>query len=404
MPVSPFKPDLDKVLRSTLTHTATHSPYYRDQAWARSARRGATVSLKNIPITPKHALREETERFFLPDVPPSEGPVADQLTSGSTGHPMTVKVTARFNRINETEAGRLIQGWDIEKHTNAVRISNPLEGGRPRGTVEEKLINGITLHVLHSGDVIEVFNFVVKTGATRLTTRPQMVLGILQHGADIGAALPLKLVTTITEVVPEQLRNLVKALPDCRLCDKYGTVETGLIAHQCAQCGAYHPADRQSVVEIVDDDGRPTKPGKIGRVIVTTLFNLAMPLVRYETGDHALVSKGQSCPRSPVSLDRIVGRDRNLFRTASGHKMMPWVDPDIAMNFGLRQYKLIQRRPSEIEFHYIPNDMAANLPKDDDARQIIDKCMAPGFNVVPVKVSELLPAANGKYMMHECLI
>lgn len=403
MPVPEFKPDVGKALRAILAHASDNSPYYREQSWAKAVRRGGAVALKNIPITPKTALQERTADFFLPVVPASEGRVVDQKTSGSTGYPITVKATYRSNRIIEMEAARLALGWNIEQHRNAVRIANPREDGQPRGAVLEKQFEGITLRILHTSDVIEAFNFVVKTGATRLTTRPQMVLGILQHGADIGAVLPLKLITTVTEVVPEQLRDLVRALPGCRLCDKYGTVETGLIAHQCSVCGNYHLANRQSIIEILDDAGRPTKPGKIGRVIVTTLFNLAMPLIRYDTGDYALVAKGQVCERSPVALERIVGRDRNLFRTPSSHKIMPWVDPDLAIAFGLRQYKLIQRRPTEIEFHYIPASPEAQL-SDSDAQEIIDKCMAPGFKVKTVKVSELLPAANGKYMMHECLI
>ncbi len=53
-------------------------------------------------------------------------------------------------------------------------------------------------------------------------------------------------------------------------------------------------------MEIVDEQGAPTPAGEMGRVLVTTLQNNLMPLVRYEIGDYAVAGVEQCrCGRTP---------------------------------------------------------------------------------------------------------
>jgi len=199
------------------------------------------------------------------------------------------------------------------------------------------------------------------------------------------------------------LRSLVGALPGCRLIDKYGCVEIGLMAAQCFYCGAYHPADHHLLLEILDDSDRPVRRGKMGRVVVTPLFNRAMPLIRYETGDYAFVAKTHQCSHSSVSLASIAGREKNLFTMPNGRKFVPALDPRLVFELGLRHFKLIQRTMTDIDFLYVPGDPTAELPQER-AQELVDKCMASGFKVSCVKVSELPRAASGKFLMHESLV
>jgi phenylacetate-CoA ligase len=60
--------------------------------------------------------------------------------------------------------------------------------------------------------------------------------------------------------------------------------------------------------EILDDADRPCAPGEVGRVVVSTLHNYAMPLFRYDLGDLAEVGPPCECGRTLPVLNRIVGR------------------------------------------------------------------------------------------------
>jgi phenylacetate-CoA ligase len=397
-----FNPNVEEALLEMLAHAAAHSPFYRDKAWAKSLRGGARMALKNIPVTKKDVVREQSDRFFADGVEPSEGKVASKATSGSTGEPMVTKMTQRFLALNKVENARLTAGWGIEHHPRAVSMKNP-NADHPPGAVEEKPEGRRRKWTLYTVDSREGFELIRKTGASLLYSHPSKALAMLQHGEDIGVRLPLKLIVTISEIVPEQLRLLVAALPGCRMVDRYGCIETGLIAAQCAQCGAYHPAERHMVVEILDDANRPVRSGKMGKVVVTPLFNRAMPLIRYETGDYAVVAETHTCPRSSASLAQISGREKNLFTLPDGRKIVPGLGPHLMLDLDVRHFKLIQRTLTDVEFHYLPKDPASEVSRER-IQGLVDRFIAPGFSVTCVKVSELPRAASGKFLMHESMI
>ncbi len=48
-------------------------------------------------------------------------------------------------------------------------------------------------------------------------------------------------------------------------------------------------------LEIIRQDGKPAGPGEIGKVVLTNLFNQAMPFVRYDIGDMAVASGDRRC-------------------------------------------------------------------------------------------------------------
>jgi phenylacetate-CoA ligase len=396
-----LNPDVREALSSLLAYTAAHSPYYRDQAWAKSVRGGSSVALKNIPVTAKSIVREQTDRFYISDVPTSEGKLITWHTSGSSGHPMELRLTSKFFAINNLERGRLFRGWGFERYSSRVSIKNP-GVDHPRGTTESKHEKRLSIHTLYTGDAKEALDFIAKTGAHVLENRPSLCAAILELAADKGVKLPLALITTMSELVPDQFRTMVRSLPGCRLVDRYATNENLMIACECAQCGAYHPADRQLVLEVLDDNDKPTKAGKMGRVIVTSLFNRAMPLIRYDIGDYAFVGETDACPRASMSLTRIAGRDRNVFKLPDGRKIMPWLDPQAALNAGLHRFKMVQRGLAEIELLYIPRGTAEL--SSARAQELVDEYMGPGFNVKCIRVDDLPAGPNGKYMMHECLI
>ena len=395
--------DRRKALGVMLSHAATHSPYYREQEWALRMRAGNNIKFGDVPITPKATVRDRTAEFFSDFIPPADGAVKIKPTSGSTGEPMEVRKTLRHHQINLMENQRLKRGWGYHRHKRMVHISVP-NVGHPIGQIEEEdLAGGVHQWTLYTGESGAAFDLLHRVSPTMVMSSPSLMLAVLEHCRETSQTLPLQLIWTISEVVPEELRELVRQTPGCRLADMYGTVETGLIAVQCADCDAYHPADRHLVLELVTDDGRRPEPGEMGRVIVTTLFNRAMPLIRYETGDYAIPAPANGCPRSPRAIARIIGRERNLFKLPDGRKVLPRLPHRVVHALALQKFKLIQRTLTDIELLYIPRDEHMQIA-EDVAQDMVDRYMAPGFKVRCVRVNELPRAPSGKYLMHECLV
>jgi len=88
---------------------------------------------------------------------------------------------------------------------------------------------------------------------------------------------------------------------------------------QCTY-GRYHAQNDFGYHEILRDDGSPAQPGELGRLVVTSLHNRAMPFLRYDTRDLAAWSEEQNCPcgsNFPI-IDRIEGRIEDVVVTPEG--------------------------------------------------------------------------------------
>lgn len=125
--------------------------------------------------------------------------------------------------------------------------------------------------------------------------------------------------------LPGYYREPIEEALGCRVLERYGSWETGMIAHQCPEEQSYHVSAETVLIEIVRDDGRAAAPGEIGHILVTQLRNDAMPLLRYRIGDLAIPTEAErcSCGRRLPLLGTLVGRSNELLRAGDGGLVLP---------------------------------------------------------------------------------
>ena len=132
----------------------------------------------------------------------------------------------------------------------------------------------------------------------------------------------LEQVLTVSDRVDRSLRDLVREAFGAEIIDRYSSEEFGPIALQCGFGKHLHVLNPSVHVEIVDAQGNPCPVGVPGRVLVTALHSLAMPLIRYEIGDVATF--GLPCAAGvtwPV-LSEIEGRQRTTIRRSDGQEVL----------------------------------------------------------------------------------
>jgi phenylacetate-CoA ligase len=389
-----------ELIQNVLYHCAHFSPYYREQSWAKKVRAGKRLRLRNIPITSQDAVRDNTALLYSDRSFPEDGEVKSKYTSGSTGEPMEVRSTMLFESMNQKENSRLQQGWwhDNDFSTGII-LKSPSEE-KPFGLLEKKSPNPNDpywgFHCLDAKTALEIIH---EKQPEYLCAYPSLMLEILKLTAGRPVELSLKYLSTVGETVSEELLDVAQARFGCKLYDAYGAVETGIIAAKCAKCGDYHPAEGHMAVEILRNDGLPVRPGETGNVVVTPLFNSAMPLIRYNIGDLATLSN-KKCTISKMSIARIEGREVHLFKTASGRRFTPRFPPALLTRLGLKQYKLIQTAIDEIEFHYVPVETGTRI-EQEFAQKLVDEYLDPSLSVVPINQQHLSRLKSGKYLWHE---
>jgi len=232
-----------------------------------------------------------------------------------------------------------------------------------------------------------------------LLTHPSNLAALARRSLERKIALPrLRQVRTFGEMLRPDLRELCKMAWNVTLADIYSAEEVGYVALQCPLGEHYHVQAENLLVEILDDDNRPCSPGEIGHVVVTTLHNFAMPLIRYRLRDQAEVGEPCSCGRGLPVLRRIVGRQRNMLHLPDGRQHWPsfpgmeWrkIVPQ------LQQFQLVQQDLHSIEVRIASSSPIAKDQEDSLVRMLTEKLGYP-FYFQFTYVARIDPAANGKF-------
>ncbi len=159
--------------------------------------------------------------------------------------------------------------------------------------------------------------------------------------------------------------------------DIYALTEFGYLACACHTGAGYH-VDDSLILEILRGDGSPASPGETGEIVVTSLRNFVMPLIRYRTGDFGRLASVpcRCCSQWPL-LEAIEGRTSEFFVRPDGSIVNPFLFIKHLDKLPLKQYQVIQSSLSEVLVKYVPANEAPNL---------IDLITSPikqelGFNV-----------------------
>ena len=176
----------------------------------------------------------------------------------------------------------------------------------------------------------------------------------------------LKAVVATAEPLYEYQRELAEEMVPCKVYDRYGARETGLISQECVAERALHVNTEGVYLEIIAD-GRPAKEGETGEVIVTDLHNTTMPFLRYQLGDVAALSaRACGCGSGLPIMHSITGRVGDLVVLPSGAMVPGFWFPARLVKYapGVDQLQVIQEEPSRFTIKYVPgakfssNDMA----------------------------------------------
>lgn len=152
----------------------------------------------------------------------------------------------------------------------------------------------------------------------------------------------LKRVLCGGEVVDDVVRLRTRRILGVDISDNYGSTEA-FLAWQCSH-GSYHVNSEHILLEVVDENGQEVAAGQTGRVLVTTLHNRRMPLIRYEIGDYAVKKEDPcGCGRRLPCLSKIAGKAVDLFRVENEKFVSPW-ELVVRLKFHgkLKQFQIVQ--------------------------------------------------------------
>jgi phenylacetate-coenzyme A ligase PaaK-like adenylate-forming protein len=420
-------------LQALLAHAHRHSPHLA----TRMQSAGLTIAdLLNpagfaaLPLLKRADIQTDAPRLLSAQVPAAHLPLSDASSSGSTGEPVTVKRSAvnHLFWLAFTLREHLWQQRDFSGRLAAIRARLTPDAAVQHsnwGVPVKLLFDSGPGHALPiNRSVREQLDWLRAVDPHYLITYPSNLAALLdeiergdeieredeiERGDEIkkrSIMLPaLRQIRTVGETLPRILHTRAKNLLNVGIADTYSSQEMGIIAIQCPSSGLYHIMAEGYIVEVLNADDKPCAPGEIGRLVITDLHNLAMPLLRYDTTDYAEVAAPCSCGRALPALRRIVGRERNMV-SINGTRRWPLYGFDRFLEIvpGIRQYQLIQHSTSTIEvklFCTTPPDPQ----QQQKLQQLICETLGHPFVIQFTLLEKRIPASpSGKFEEFMCLI
>lgn len=385
-------------------------PLYNTFLAQRPAGRDILAAIKEFPITGKREMRQG-----FPIVPPGEtidGLLEKELvelehTSGTTEEQLPVLFERGWWDIQEQRALRLnpFVAGVLDAHPDARRatLATPACNGRVCFSAWRSRAHrtfGRTLYVnqqripfvLTDDELARMAAEIADWSPTFLDTDPVHAAWFALYCERKRIRFPsLQFILCSYEFVSAVHKRILERAFGVPVFNLYGSTETG---HLLMEDGRrkMKPVHENAFLEIVSPDARG-----IGDLVVTTLTNDYMPLLRYRIGD--LVERREQ----PYESSYIVhGRIRDALRDAAGDRVTTWdVDQCFADVRGIMHYQLAQSADASCHLRYLP-DTNAGGPQPDELKTVrarLEELLQVPAAIEAEAVDKLPPTNSGKFRL-----
>jgi len=376
-------------LQEIIRHTYHSVPYYRrlfDRLSLTPDEIQRVEDLQKLPLLAKDVVRDQGPALVAVDSRRYK-PKA-YATSGTSGEPLVFYLDKNANALEFVYYWRY-WGWA------GYRLGDRFAEMGSHYFLERPKLNNAAFHYqphlrrlhLNSGRVSRPGS-IEMAGAIR-KYKPRFLKGVSSalyfFASSLREAgindLSFKAVFSTGEVVTRLYRKTVESVLNAPLLDSYGHMERTVSISQCLQ-GGYHVNSDYGVLELVEQSSGSSGTDFTGRAVGTSLYNLAMPLIRYDIGDEIeTYSEPKSCPcgRTLPLVKAIHGRSEDVVVTPDGNFITSlFIVPEFVE--GIRFVQFIQVSAEEMEVRVVPNPVWSEK-EEQKLMQYTRRLLGPSMNV-----------------------
>jgi phenylacetate-CoA ligase len=394
-----------KKFKSIFSHAYQNTIYYRnkyDEVGITPQFLQTVTDIEKVPFLSKADIFEYSADMI------ATGFNIDNLsafkTGGSTGNPVTVykdPLTVELGAASGLRAFRWA-GWEIGEAWGRVWGNPP-----SNNTVKQKLIH----HLIHPMYYLDTMNLndrsMVEFADIFKRVKPSILHGH-SHSLYIFALFCKR--KKINYINPKGIISTSMMLMSCeratieevfqtKITNLYGCEEVGMIGCECEKHEGLHLNMEDVYVEFINNKGQPASDGERGTIVVTSLINKSMPIIRYELGDVGIPYTTKcECGRGLALMKEVSGRVADFLVRKDGSLVagVSLVERTLTAYPGIRQMQIVQEDLDNIVINLVKgNSFSAEVEQKLEAEF---KNFVGGHNTIHINfVHAIKKEASGKY-------
>jgi len=394
------------LLERLIIHASTKVPYYKEllhnhQNDIRTLAATPT-KLNKLPILEKETIRNRSSDLLANDHDTRK--TYWNTSGGSTGIPV------RFLQDTDyLKASRYITFQ--QKLSTGYKIGDPwvkIWGNERETEKGRKTMNGRLIDLAKNLTTLNSFRMSDSDQRVFLETinrkRPNLVVSYVQSIYElakfaktngIGVNSVGAIIVSAGTLYPF-MKEEIERVFNAPVFNRYGSRELGNIAISSPENDEL-AISKGVWVETVNDDGNTVPYGTEGDLVVTSLTNYSMPLIRYRIGDRGILRLKENAEgETMMVLEKITGRTVDVFKTANGEKIDgEYFTHLLYFRDWIRKFQFIQKAVDNITLNLVAN----NPPPEelDEIELKVKHVMGENCKVVFRYLEDIKTPESGKF-------
>jgi len=390
-------------LRNLVNFVYRNVPYYSklfNQIDIKPSDINTIEDLERIPILTKQIIKENWQDFIPKNI--NKIKYVNGSTGGSTGVPLRYRMS-----VEDYERGIALLyicfacgGYNLGDKLAVIAGSSlvPTAKSETKRKIQDFFLNirHYSSFEMSEENLFKYFYDVNKWKPDIFRGYPSSIYFFSKFIQDNNLKLNFqpKAIFTTAEKLFDKQRILIEEIFKAKVFDNYGLNDGGISAFECEEHNGLHVGTERAILEIVNDEGKHVIE-QDGKILATSLYNYALPFIRYDTGDLGIISASEcSCGRKTPLLKKISGRITDFLKLNNVVIGSP-VLTILMGKFDIEQYQIIQNSPSSI----ICKIIRGKTFKIED-ENFIKKSFYSHVGDISIKfdyIDSILPTRAGKY-------
>ena len=206
-----------------------------------------------------------------------------------------------------------------------------------------------------------------------------------------------------SELLHDITRNTLEEAFGCKVVSRYANEENGFLGQDDTDNNVFIPNRANYYFEILKlTSDEPADIGEVGRIVVTDLYNYAMPFIRYDTGDVGAWVETTHFGNKIMGIGNFGGRVVDMIFDTKGNPVSPHMITNNMWKFqAIKQFQFIQKGAKQYT-------LKLNIGKNTSCREdalisVLSKYLGIDADIKIEYCDEIPVLASGKrrYIVNE---